>query len=157
MTAAARRSPGFPVGKVIISVVAVFPTVGAFVADWNETHVYNPTWPPHAKFHNAQTITLAVEATALSLWQLWKPGPDTHTRLRWASLLASLFFLTQIPAAYFPGSALVDDDNPVQPFDVLGVQVNQVTASAAVILPLLSAGYALATRQLHQAHHTNHA
>ena len=90
-----------------------------------------------------------MEATALSLWQLWQPGPDTRSRLRWASLFASLFFLTQIPAAYFPGSAVVDDDNPIQPFDILGVQVNQVTASAAIILPLLSTGYALATQRLH--------
>lgn len=136
------------VGKALIALVAAETAIGPFVADWNETHIYNPAWPPHAKFHNAQTITLAVDMTALSLWQLWKPGPDTRSRLRWASLFASLFFLTQIPAVFFPGAAVVDDGNPVQPFDVLGIQVNQVTASAAIILPLLGTGYALAIRQL---------
>ena len=42
-------------GKILISASAVFGGVGPYLADWNETHIYNPTWPPHAKFHNAQT------------------------------------------------------------------------------------------------------
>lgn len=135
-------------GRALITVVAVFPSVGAFAADWNATHVFNPKWPPHAKFHNAQTISLAVEATALSLWQLWKPGPLDRDRLRWATLLASLFFLTQLPAVAFPGAAVTDDDNPVQPFDFHGIPVNQVTGSVALVLPLLAGGYAITKRGL---------
>ena len=45
-------------GKILISASAVFAGVGPYLADWNETHIYNPTWPPHAKFHNAQTMSL---------------------------------------------------------------------------------------------------
>ncbi|MFL6124904.1 DUF6640 family protein [Actinophytocola sp.] len=54
----------FPFGKVLISLSAVGTMVGAYAADWNETHIYNPTWPPHAKFHNAQTMSMGA---ALSL------------------------------------------------------------------------------------------
>lgn len=46
--------------------------IGAFSADWNATHVFNPKWTPHAKFHNAQTITLSVVTAGLTLWQLWR-------------------------------------------------------------------------------------
>ena len=45
-------------GKILISASAVFAGVGPYLADWNETHIYKPTWPPHAKFHNAQTMSL---------------------------------------------------------------------------------------------------
>ena len=135
-------------GKLLISVAATTPAVGAFLADWNETHVYNPKWPPHAKFHNAQTIMLAVDSAALALWQLWKPGRLNRSRLRSATVLGALFWVTQVPAVWFPGSALADPDNPVQPFTRLGVPINQVSITGAVLLPLLAAGYALEARRL---------
>jgi hypothetical protein len=48
----------FGVGKVLISLVAAETAAGPYMFDWNETHIYNPTWPPHAKFHNAQTMSM---------------------------------------------------------------------------------------------------
>lgn len=150
-TPALGDAAGFPAGKVLLSAAALFPAVGAVAADWNETHVFNPAWTPHAKFHNAQTITLAVEAAGLSLWQLWGPGPDSQSRLRWAALFGGLFWLTLPPALVFPGTAVVDADNPHQPTSVAGIPVNQVTATAAVLLPLLAVGYALAARRLRRA------
>jgi hypothetical protein len=145
------KAVGFPVGKLLVSSAALLPAVGAFMADWNTTHVYNPTWPPHAKFHNAQTITLAVEAAGLSLWQLWGPGQESLSRLRWATLCAGLFWLTQAPAIFFPGTAFVDPDNPTQPTSLAGIPINQVTALAAILLPLLAAGYAMEARRLRRA------
>lgn len=44
-------------GKVLISTTAAAQMVGPFVFDFNETHLYNPSWPPHAEFHNAQTMS----------------------------------------------------------------------------------------------------
>lgn len=146
------KAPGFPFGKVLISSAALFPAVGAFLADWNETHLFNPKWTPHAKFHDAQTITLAAEAAAISLWQLWgtgkKTGPKGFSRLRWATLFGGLFWLTLPPAVLFPGTLLVDPDNPTQPKLIAGIPVNQVTGIAAVLLPLLAAGYVLEVHRL---------
>ena len=44
-------------GALLISSTAVATMVGPFVFDFIETHIYNDTWPPHAKFHNAQTMS----------------------------------------------------------------------------------------------------
>ena len=38
-----------------------------FLADWNETHVHSPTWPPHAQFHNALTMRMGVGQAVTSL------------------------------------------------------------------------------------------
>lgn len=143
---------GFPFGKVLLSAGALFPAVGAFLADWNATHLFNPKWTPHAKFHDAQTITLAAEAAGLSLWYLWGPGSKTGSpglsRLRSATLFGGLFFLTLPPAILFPGVKLVDEDNPHRPTTFAGLPVNQVTGIAAILLPLLAVGYALEKRRL---------
>ncbi|WP_020670947.1 DUF6640 family protein [Amycolatopsis nigrescens] len=64
----------FPFGKVLISLSAVGTMVGSYAADWNETHIYNPTWPPHAKFHNAQTMSMGTALSLATLYHLWKPG-----------------------------------------------------------------------------------
>jgi len=36
-------------GRVLLTVDSIGLLFGAVIADWNETHVYNPRWPPHAK------------------------------------------------------------------------------------------------------------
>lgn len=142
---------GLPVGKLLVSTAAVFPAVGAVVADWNTTHVFNPRWPPHAKFHNAQTLAAAVELASLSLWQLWGPGREDRARLRWATLFGGLYWLTAAPAILVPGTAFVDPDSRLRPTSWRGIPINQVTLQAAVLLPLLAAGYALEARRLRRA------
>ncbi len=51
--------------------------------------IYNPTWPPHAKFHNGQTMSMGAGLAAMTLWQLWRaqdsPAPPAtrSTRPAW--------------------------------------------------------------------------
>ncbi|EPX57315.1 hypothetical protein D187_007069 [Cystobacter fuscus DSM 2262] len=47
-----------PLGRWLISLVALLALIGPYGADWNETHLFNPHWSPHAKFHDAQTMLL---------------------------------------------------------------------------------------------------
>jgi hypothetical protein len=56
------------VGSVLLSVCPIFMALGAVFMDMNETHMYNKNWPPHAKFHNGQTISMAVVLGLTSLW-----------------------------------------------------------------------------------------
>jgi hypothetical protein len=110
----ANPHPGnFPFGKVLISLSAAGTMIGSYVADWNETHIHNPTWPPHAKFHNAQTMSMGAGLSLAALYHLWKPGRSRES-LDSAAIIAGLYGLTQLSAVLYPGTASVDpprDDN----------------------------------------------
>ncbi len=97
-------------GKSLISLVAVAEIVGPFIADWNRTHIDNPRWPPHAKFHGGQTILMGLALGVLSLGYLWLPRGDRKRDLRVASLLASVYWITQIGAFLVPGAAATDPE-----------------------------------------------
>lgn len=36
-------------GKLFLTVDAIALLLGAPIADYNHTHIFNPRWPPHAK------------------------------------------------------------------------------------------------------------
>ncbi|WP_033261638.1 DUF6640 family protein [Amycolatopsis vancoresmycina] len=93
-------------GRALISLTSLVTAVGPYKADWNETHVFNPAWPPHAKFHNGQTMSLGLALGATSLWQLWRR--PTRAGLDAGAVLASLYWVTQISALAYPGSRAVD-------------------------------------------------
>ncbi|NBH06844.1 DUF6640 family protein [Amycolatopsis sp. SID8362] len=96
-----------PLGRALISLTSLLTAVGPYRADWNETHVYNPAWPPHAKFHNGQTMSLGLALGVTSLWQLWRPSSG-RAGLDAGAALASLYWVTQVSALAYPGSRAVD-------------------------------------------------
>jgi hypothetical protein len=96
-----------PWGKVLISASALGTAIGVYIADWNETHIYNSTWPPHAKFHNAQTMNMGVALGLVTLYYLWKAG-QTRASLTTAAVVASIYGVTQLAVVFYPGISSVD-------------------------------------------------
>jgi hypothetical protein len=43
--------------SILYTFIGVTTPIGAFLADYNETHIFNVNWPPHAKFHGGQNAT----------------------------------------------------------------------------------------------------
>ena len=94
-------------GRVILSVIAIGAIVSPFLADWNATHIYNPLWTPHAKFHNAQTMTMAVLLGLSGMFFLWR-RPGGGADVVPAIVLIALYWVSQLPAFLFPGVAWTD-------------------------------------------------
>ncbi|KAK5037719.1 hypothetical protein LTS07_001186 [Exophiala sideris] len=67
---------GLTIGRALLSLQALSTSVSCYIADWNETHVKNPKWPPHARFHNGQTMSMGLCLGALTAYYTWRPTPD---------------------------------------------------------------------------------
>jgi len=96
--------------RLLVTIVALITLFGAYIADWNHTHIFNPRWPPHAKFHNAQTMLFGAVLGLLSLWFLWFQKGDKWSTFKLAVVFASLYWITQAAAILFPGTALFDPE-----------------------------------------------
>ena len=61
------------IGLVLLTVLAAFAAISGVVFDFTPTHIYNPAWPPHARFHGylsiARTVLIMVAVIALA----WGP------------------------------------------------------------------------------------
>lgn len=102
------------IAKYIVALVAVF-NFGGLVADGlvpstARQHLWNPLWPPHAKFHNAQTMLTGIFCGALALAILFGSGPLTRPKLWLAALVAGNYFVTMALAPLFPGTAWSDPE-----------------------------------------------
>jgi hypothetical protein len=97
-----------PVEKILVSLVSLVTIFGAFLFDWDETHIFNPNWPPHAKFHNGQTMSMGVALGLLSLYLLWRKKTISNFEFNIAVLISSLYWLTQASAIFYPGTDFFD-------------------------------------------------
>ncbi|PWH06435.1 acetyltransferase [Brachybacterium endophyticum] len=95
-------------GKTLLTFTALWAGTGPYVFDWNATHIHNPEWPPHAKFHNAQTMSLGAALGGAALTALWGRGQWSRGRLQVATTAASMYWATQLAASAYPGVALAD-------------------------------------------------
>jgi len=98
------------IGKILITLVCLMTALGSYAFDWNHTHIFNDRWPPHAKFHNAQTMMLGTLLGLFAIWMLWFRNGDRRANLRLSVVLASFYWVAQIGASMFPGTALVDPE-----------------------------------------------
>lgn len=102
------------IAKWIVAFTSVY-AYGGFVADavapsTSAQHLWNPKWPPHAKFHNAQTMLLGIFLGSLSLYMLFGFGPLTPRLFYLAAVTASFYWLSMVFAQAFPGTAWYDPE-----------------------------------------------
>ena len=97
-------------GRVLLTAVNLFQVIGTYAFDWNKTHIYNPHWPPHAKFHNAHTMAMAVVLAVASLYFVWRKRGDASTNVLAGAILGAVYWVTQGLANFYPGVAWTDPE-----------------------------------------------
>ena len=99
-------------GRICFTVGALIQALGPFVADYNETHVLNPRWPPHARFHNGQTMSMGVCLALGTLYYTYRPasGAAAADSILTAAIFGSLYWVTGLSAILYPGSKGIDPE-----------------------------------------------
>lgn len=131
------------ISRILLSVVLVSTAVVSVAVDWNTTHIFNPEWHPHAKFHDVVMLWLLSGMSIMALWLLWRRSTEPDIAYTVAMLVPvvfwSPFFFTML---VIPGTSLKANLNEALPV-VAGIPIypNVAVATVSVILALL--GYFL--------------
>lgn len=101
-------------GRIVMSLVALSTSVSCYIADFNATHVYNPNWPPHARFHNGQTMSMGLTLGLLTQYLVWRPVFDRTVSPKDSAFLAavtgSLYWVCGTSGILYPGTKWVDPE-----------------------------------------------
>lgn len=102
--------PPVTTGRICLTVNALATSIGCYLADWSESHILNPRWPPHAKFHNGQTMSFGLTLGILTFYYTWRASPQPKDSLRTAAILGSLYYVCGLSAILYPGTLAVDPE-----------------------------------------------
>ncbi len=133
--------------KYIIAFVALFNWGGlvadAIVPSGAKQHLFNPQWPPHAKFHNGQTMAMGVISGSLSLAILFGSRPLTLPLFLTAALIAANYFVAMAFARAFPGTAWSDPEFAVGLPRPLGFYPQQLVSYVLCALVVIAVALAV--------------
>ncbi len=93
------------VGRCLFTINAVGLAVGGFLADMNATHIYNPRWPPHAKFHDGQPMVFGILLSLASLFFVWRRTGAGQANMLAAALVGGVLYWAQAAVNAFAGVA----------------------------------------------------
>jgi hypothetical protein len=135
-------------GKAILTfVIAVFPVINV-LADWNKTHLFNPTWHPHARFHAAVMSLIVWCVSAIALCLLWRRSKEPELGVKAAALLALTLWTPFLYADRLVAGSSQSVDYPATAHvpQVAGIVLYPQVVLALMAVTLIAAGYGLARR-----------
>ncbi|KAM0720183.1 hypothetical protein Q7P37_004319 [Cladosporium fusiforme] len=122
-------------GRGLFLLGNLFYTFGSFIADWNETHIHNPRWPPHARFHNGQTMSLGVLLALTSTYFAFRPAfqrlssAEVKHSILCAAVIGSFYCSAAISAIFYPGTHWFDPEFPME-----GLTQREIFSAQVVIM-----------------------
>ncbi len=117
------------ISRILITICVLIFTVIIPVLEINTSHVYNPSWPAHARFHEVWQLITNCGIGLLCLWLVW-----LKNKVQLASVLVVLVMggvlVAYVIQDFYGGSILSGNISQT----IMGINFVAFTASVAVII-----------------------
>lgn len=123
--------------KVVVSLLTVFYGLVPAVADLNETHLLNPMWSEHARFHGAWFLAFAGGIALTALFLIWVRNQVVLPVVFGLMFAGGFWVATVFQSAY--GGGLVDPNGFEQ--RILGIESNLFLFSVVSVLFFAALGF----------------
>lgn len=138
------------VGLSLMTLAALATMISPTLVDFNETHIFNPDWTGHAKFHVAHTMLLGVVLGAVALGYLYSGRGASLSSLRAATWFISVYWIAQAGAILVPNTSFADPEFADRLPTVAGLTITQPVLDL-VFIGIAVTGYKLESRRLRRA------
>ena len=119
--------------KIAVTAITIFYGLVPAIADLNETHLFNPLWSEHARFHGAWFLAFAAGIALVALYLIWVRD-DVFLPIAFGLIFVAGFWVATVFGPTY-GGALVDENGYLQ--TVLGIESNMFLFSVVGALLLL--------------------
>ncbi|MEL6737002.1 MAG: DUF6640 family protein [Pseudomonadota bacterium] len=124
--------------KIAVSGATVFYGFVPAFADLNETHLFNPLWSAHARFHGAWFLAFGAGVALISLYLLWWRDEVFVPIFLGLGFAVGFWIATVFSPAY--GGALVDPNGHTHV--IMGVEANVFLFSILSLFLIAALGLA---------------
>lgn len=122
-------------GQITVTIAVLITLIGPTAVDWNDSHVFNPQWPPHARFHSIVYLCMTIGFSLIALWLIWR-SPSAHVAdVLIAALVPIISWGSFFIAVRIPGSAA--EDVPGSLPRRMGLPLNLFNAGVFSLLALI--------------------
>ncbi len=126
-------------GRIVLTTVLINTAVISTLVDWNSSHIFNPAWPAHARFHDIAMLHLLNGVCILALWLMWRRSPEPEIGIRVAALIPIIFWGAFFYTTFLvPGTSLKANPDESLPI-IAGIPLypNVIIAAINVFLSVL--------------------
>jgi hypothetical protein len=128
--------------RVLISIGVLIYAVAVPLLEINDTHVFNPEWPPHARLHEVWQLATNSMIGLLALWLAWGKGSVRIPAVLALMVMGGFLLANAIRGGY--GGSMVLSTGSVER-TILGLNLGVVGAITVVLTAV--AALALSTRK----------
>lgn len=126
-------------GRVLLSLIVAFVGIGSIPVDLNSSHIFNPAWPPHARYHDVMLLVVWAGIAGVALWLLWRRSAEPHVGVVVATLVPLISTGAFFVALLVPGaSPMLGPDVPLPELGGMPIAPNLAAAGVLFVLTLIA-------------------
>ena len=127
-------------GRLVLTLVLVGTVAAVIGFTWSASHVFNPEWHPHARFHAAHLVGFVAAASVVGLWLVWRNSPEPGVATLVVAAAAVCFWGAEFFAFFVRGTDPSPDPANPNTFRLLGFEVygNLFFAGVMITLSILA-------------------